>query len=190
MKRFMLLAVSTVAFLLVGRAGAADTYGVDPVHSSALFRAKHANTGYVWGKFKEISGTFVLDDADVTKDSFEIEIPVDSIDANNPKRDAHLKSPDFFNSKQYPTIKFKSTSVTKGEGDALTVNGNLDLHGVTKPISLVVTLVGKGEFPPGMFRAGLDVQFAVKLTDYQIKGMPGGVGDEIRVVIDVEGVKK
>ena len=190
MKYLSALSALLVALAITAQSRAADTYKVDPVHSAVLFRAKHVNTGYVWGRFKDVSGTFVLDDADPSKSSFNIEIPVASVDSNNEKRDAHLKSPDFFNAVQYPTIAFKSTSVKKGEGTTYEVTGDLTLHGVTKPLVLKVDLVGTGEFPPGAHRAGLDVHFSVKLSDYQIKGLPGAVGDEIHLIVDTEGVKQ
>jgi polyisoprenoid-binding protein YceI len=190
MKHLSAFSALLVALAFTAQAHAADTYKIDPVHSSVLFRAKHVNTGYVWGRFRDVSGTFVLDDTDLSKSSFNVEIPVASIDSNNEKRDAHLKSPDFFNAVQYPTVSFRSTSVKKGEGATYDITGDLTLHGVTKPITLKVNLVGTGEFPPGSHRAGLDVHFSVKLSDYQIKGLPGAVDDEIHLIVETEGVKQ
>jgi len=189
-KHLSTFAALLVALVFTASSRAADTYKIDPVHSSVMFRAKHVNTGYVWGRFRDVSGTFVLDEADPSKSSFTVAIPVDSIDSNNEKRNAHLKSPDFFNAAQYPTISFKSTSVKKGEGNSYAVAGELTMHGVTKPLTLTVNLVGTGEFPPGAHRAGLDTTFSVKLSDFQIKGLPGAVDDEIHLVVDTEGVKQ
>ena len=170
---------------------AADTYRADPVHSSTVFRAHHAGAGYVWGRFNDPAGTFMLDEADPTKSTFTVEIPVANVDTHNAQRDAHLKSPDFFNAKQYPTITFKSTSVKKGNApNTLQVTGNLTMHGVTKPITVPVELTGKGQFPPGTQRAGVEATFVVKLSDFQIKGLPGVVSDEIKVVVALEGVKQ
>ena len=190
MKYLSAFSALLVALAFTAQSRAADTYKIDPVHTSVMFRAKHVNTGYVWGRFKDVSGTFVLDDADASKSSFVVEIPVASIESNNEKRNAHLKSPDFFNAAQYPTISFKSTSVKKGEGKSYEVTGDLTLHGVTKPVTLTVNLVGTGEFPPGAHRAGLDTTFSVKLSDFQIKGLPGAVDDEIHLIVDTEGVKQ
>src|SRR3954463_2260770 len=88
-------------------AAATETYKADPVHSTSVFRIKHANAAYFWGRFNEPAGTFTIDDADVTKSTFNVELSADKIDTYNDKRDAHLKSPDFFNAKQYPKITFK-----------------------------------------------------------------------------------
>ncbi len=210
MKRIAALAIAAAGLTFVAISPAADaphtpatmpsaplpaaavsgTYKVDPVHSSVVFKAKHANAGYVWGRFKDISGTFVLDAADPTKDGFSIDIPVASIDTNNDKRDAHLKSPDFFNAKQYPDITFKSRSVTHGAGRMIRATGELQVHGVSREVTLQVTEVGAGDFPAGTHRVGLDVEFGVTLSEFQIKGLPGVVDDTIRIIVDVEGVKQ
>ena len=93
----------------------AQTYKVDPVHSNAVFRIKNANAAPFWGLLRAPTGSFTLAG---DKSSFKIEIPVDNVYTGNEKRDAHLKSPDFFNAKQYPTITFTSKSVKKS-GDKL-----------------------------------------------------------------------
>jgi polyisoprenoid-binding protein YceI len=182
--------LSVITFAGVGQA-AAETYKADPIHSTSVFRIKHANAAYFWGRFNEPMGTFVLDDADPTKSSFEVELTVNKIDTNNDKRNAHLKSPDFFNAAQYPKITFKSTSVKKGQGEkVLEVSGDLTMHGVTKPITVQVELTGKGEFPPKVQRAGVEANFVVKTSDFEIKGMPGVLSDEVKVVVSLEGIKQ
>jgi len=184
-------------FVLVSFAApalAADNYKVDPVHSALIFRSHHANIGYVYGRFNAVSGQFTLDEADPAKSSFSLEARADSVDTQQEKRDAHLKSPDFLNAKQYPTITFKSTSVKRGAGaNVLEVAGDLTLHGVTKPITVQVELVGKGQFPPGTARAGIATDFTVKMSEFGIKGIPGApgvVGDEVRLMFASEGVKQ
>lgn len=189
MQKFAYLA-GLLALVTVLPAWAADSYQVDPVHSSALFRVQHANAGYTWGRINDPVGSFVLDDADVTKSSFTVEVPVAGIDTHNEKRDAHLRGTDFFNVKQYPTITFKSTSVAKGEGNLLQVTGELTLHGETKTITVPMELAGKGELPPGVKRAGVEATFTVKMTDYKMKAMPGAVADEVKVIVSLEGTSK
>ena len=187
MKRFAALALSLLSFT-VG-ALAADNYKVDAVHSSSIFRIKHANTAYFYGRFTDPTGTFALDEADPTKSSFAVELAVEKVDTGNDKRDAHLKSPDFFNAKQYPTITFKSTSVKK-EGDKLAVSGNLTMHGVSKPVTAMVEMTGKGQFPPGTQRAGVEATMTVKMTEFEMKGMPGALSDDVKIVVSLEGVKQ
>jgi polyisoprenoid-binding protein YceI len=136
-------------------------------------------------------GTFTIDESDPTKSTFSVELTVEKIDTNNDKRNAHLKSPDFFNAKQYPKITFKSTSVKKGQGDnMLEVTGDLTMHGVKKPSTVQVELTGKGEFPPTVKRAGVEANFVVKTSDFEIKGMPGALSDEVKVVVSLEGIKQ
>ena len=191
MRYLALLSAAFVAFILSAPALAAESYKADPVHSSSAFRIKHANAAYFFGRFNQPGGSFTLDDADPTKSTFSVEIAVDKVDTANPKRDAHLKSPDFFNAKQYPMITFKSTKVEKGEGEnMLAVTGNLTMHGVTKPLTVPVELTGKGEFPPGTPRAGVEATFTVKMSDFEIKGMPGALSDEVKVVVSLEGIKQ
>lgn len=189
MKHLAMIAVLTALVVTAAQARAADTFKADPAHSSVLFRSNHANIGHVWGRFTDFGGTYALDDADPTKANFNIEVKSASVDTNQPKRDEHLKSPDFLNAKQYPTITFKSTAVKKAADKNLEVTGDLTLHGVTRAITANVELLGKGEFPQGKQRTGIEATFSVKLSDFQIKGVPG-VGDEIKLIVAIEGVKQ
>ena len=185
------LAVSLALLAASLSALAADNYKVDPIHSTSVFKIKHANTANFYGRFNGPTGSFTLDPADLTKSSFTIELNANNVDTNNPQRDAHLKSPDFFNAKQYPTITFKSTALKAGEGaNMLAVTGNLTMHGVTKSITIPVELTGSGEFPPGMKRSGVEATLVVKLSDYEIKGMPGALSDDVKVIVSLEGMKQ
>jgi polyisoprenoid-binding protein YceI len=183
-----------VAIVLVvssaGLAVAADTYSADPVHSSVVFRAGHVGASHVWGRFNDPAGQFVLDVEDPTRCNFTVQIQVANIDTHNEKRDADLKSPMFFDARQYPVISFKSTSVKKGEGNVLQVTGDLLMHGTTRSITVPVELIGTGEFPPGIKRAGVEAAFSLKMSDYGIKGMPGAVSDEIKIIVALEGTRK
>src|SRR3954471_2674673 len=114
MRHFARLLSVAALLVLAAQSRAADTYKVDPVHSATVFRIQHANLGYVWGRINDPGGTFALDAADPTKSVFSLELQVANVDTHNDKRDAHLKSPDFFNAKQYPTITFKSKSAKAG----------------------------------------------------------------------------
>jgi len=194
MKRIAVLLSVVTVLALVGWRAEAQAHKVDPVHSFVVFRIGHANIGYVWGRFNDPAGSFTLDDADPAKSSFEIEIKVANVDTHQPKRDEHLQTPDFFNAKQYPTITFKSTSVKKASAaNTLDVTGDLTMHGVTKSVTIPVEITGKGDFPPGTHRAGLETTFTVKRTDYGIKGIPGApgvVGDDVRITVALEGVRQ
>ena len=190
MKRFM-ASLTFMLLFVVSAESRGDTYKVDPVHSSTVFRIQHANLGYVWGRINDPGGTFVLDAADPAKSTFNLELQVANVDTHNDKRDAHLKSPDFFNAKQYPTITFKSKSVKAGvAANMLEVTGDLTLHGVTRSVTIPVELTGKGEFPPGSQRAGVEATFTVKRSEFDMKNMVGPVGDEVRLIVALEGVKQ
>jgi len=164
----------------------ADTYKIDPVHTQVIFRIGHLGISKVFGRFDTIEGSFVTDD-DPSKASFNATISVDSVDTGNAQRDKHLKSPDFFNAKQFPDITFKSTSITK-TGDTYQATGDLTLHGVTKSITIPMTKIGQAKTMAGE-RAGFDIQFTVKRSDYGINFMPGAVGDDVDLLINLEGVK-
>lgn len=194
MRHFARYSVASILLALVAApVFAADTYKVDPVHASVTFRARHMNIGVVYGRFNALGGQFALDEADPSKSSFNFEVQAGSVDTGNEKRDAHLKSPDFLNAKQYPTITFKSTTVKKSaQANALEVTGDLTLHGVTKSITVPVELLGKGEFPPRTPRAAVETVFTIKMSEFDVKGipgMPGAVGDEVRLIFAAEGAK-
>jgi polyisoprenoid-binding protein YceI len=178
-----------VLLALVVQVRAGDTYKVDPVHSSIIFRIKHMNISNVFGRFNEPTGTFVIDDADPTKTTLNFEIQAANVDTHNAQRDTHLKGPDFFNAKQFPTITFKSTAVKKGEGNMLDVTGDLALHGVTRSITVPVEITGQGDFA-GSHRVGLETTLTIKRSEYDMKNMVGPVGDDVRLNIAFEGAKQ
>jgi polyisoprenoid-binding protein YceI len=191
MRTGQILAVAVSALMgMASLARAAETYKVDPVHSSCLFRAKHFNAGYFYGRFNEITGTIVVDEANPAKSSAEIQVKVESIDTNDAKRDQHLKSPDFFNAKQFPTITFKSKQVKKSGKDTYEMTGDLNLHGVTRSVTAKVTRTGEGKDPFGKFRIGFETVFTIKRSDFGMKFMLGPISDEIQLIISVEGLRQ
>ena len=166
-------------------ADASGTYPIDPVHSSVVFGVKHLGVASFYGTFNEIKGSFTLDEKEPGKGTVEIEIPVASIDTRNEKRDAHLKSADFFSAAEFPTIHFKSKKVEKAEG-GYKLSGDLTLHGVTKPISFVATLVGTSH-EKGT-RTGFDVDTSIRRSEFGMSYMlPDGLGDEVRLLLGIEG---
>ena len=186
---FFGLAVALVALTAFPAAAAPEQYEVDPGHSALLFRIKHVDVGYTYGRFNEFSGSLVVDDANLGNAKVEIVAKVESIDSNDGKRDQHLKSPDFFNVAQFPTLRYVSTSVSKS-GDAYTVQGNLTLHGVTKAITIKMKKTGEGDDPYGNHRVGFEGQLTFKRSDFGMDKMPQAVGDTVWVTVAVEGVRK
>lgn len=186
--RFVALLAVLFASTLSAAAWAGETFVIDPVHSTVIFKNHHFNAGYVYGRFNNIGGSFTLDD-DASKSSVSATVAVDSVDTANKGRDDHLKGPDFFNAKQFPEITFKSTSVS-GSGDKLEVVGDLTLHGVTKSVTVVLNKTGLGKGMKGETRAGLEGSFTVKRTDFGMDKMVGPSGDEVTLIIALEGVKQ
>ena len=187
LRRLSLAALVTAA---ASAAHAADTYSVDPVHSSISFKISHVGISYIHGRFDDFSGQFVIDKDDPAKSSFSLAIKVDSVDTNNQKRDEHLRNADFFNAKQFPTLNFQSTGVKAVDG-GYEVTGDLTLHGVKKPVTF--TLKGGDkvvEFPKGMQRVGFGTTLTIKRSDYDMKAMLDALGDEIPIDIGVEAVKQ
>jgi polyisoprenoid-binding protein YceI len=162
---------------------------VDAAHAAAVFKISHLGLSWTYGRFNDVRGEFILDAADPSKSSFALTIKADSVDTNQPKRDGHLKSPDFFNVKQFPVITFKSTAV-KAVKDGYEVTGDLTLHGVTKSVTLSLRGGSMKEFPPGVHRTGFTSDAMVRRNEYGISGFPGAVGDEVYISVSIEGVKK
>ena len=115
-------------------AAAADEYAYDAVHSSIGFKARHLDIIWIHGRFNEAEGKFSIDRENPAKSTFTLTIKADSVDTANVKRDEHLRQPDYFDTKQFPTIEFKSTSVKPVDG-GYEVTGDFTMHGTTKPIT-------------------------------------------------------
>ncbi len=187
-----LASVAALGFALgvTAQVRAADKYDVDPVHSFINFRAKHLNVSYAYGRFVGPKGTLVIDEADPSKSTLEVSVQADKITTDHEGRDKHLKGPDFFDVKQFPTISFKSTSVKKTDDTKWEVAGDLSLHGVTKPLTVTVTRIGTGPGMKGETRTGLESMFTVKRSDFGMTNMIPAVGDEITLVIAIEAIKQ
>ena len=119
---------------------------IDAAHSSVTFKISHIGLSYVHGRFNDFAGGFTLDSGDPAKSSFKLNIKSQSMDTNNAGRDTHLRSPDFFNAKQFSSISFTSTAVKPVEG-GYEVTGDLKLHGETKPVTFTLKGGSTAEFP-------------------------------------------
>jgi polyisoprenoid-binding protein YceI len=182
------LALSVVAG--VGSVSRADDYVIDAAHSGVTFQISHMGVSYIPGRFNELSGNFTIDTSDPAKSSFSLTIKTESVDTNNSKRDEHLRAPDFFNAKQFPTITFASTAVKAVEG-GYEVTGDLTMHGETKPITFSLKGGKTAEFPPKVIRTGFtSPQIVIKRTDFGVgKPMPV-LGNEVYIAVSFEGTKK
>src|SRR5262249_20677835 len=149
-----------------------------PVHSCVYFKITHSGISSVFGRFDDYTGDFTIDPNDPAKCSFKLSIKTESIDTNNKQRDDHLRSPDFFNAKQFPAISFKSTSV-KSSGSGLQVTGDLTMHGVTKPVTFTLTGGKTAEFPKGVQRIGYSTELTLKRSDFDMTKFAEALGDEV-----------
>jgi polyisoprenoid-binding protein YceI len=171
---------------------AAAPMAVDSVHSSVMFKVKHMDIAHFYGAFKNVTGEIDLDDKNPIAGSVMIEVDAESIDTRNEGRDRHLKSQDFFSVKEFPKITFKSKAVAK-KGEAWEVVGDLTMHGVTKPLTVMVTPTGTMDDPKMGKKSGYETEFTIKRSDF---GMTYGVdkkalGDQVLVMLALEaGPKK
>jgi polyisoprenoid-binding protein YceI len=190
MRRWLFALLVALLPLAAAPARAADDFTVDPDHTSVTFKISHLGLSYIHGRFDDVSGGFTLD-ADAGKSSFALTVKAESMDTNNKKRDDHLRSPDFFNAKQFPTVAFKSTSVKAVDG-GLEVAGDLTLHGVTKPVTFTLAGGKTAEFPPGTKRVGFSTELKIKRSEFGMDKFldNGAVGDEVFIAVSFEGVKK
>lgn len=188
----LVLFLTTIGILVCGeyrRVGAADTYDYDGVHSSVSFKARHLDISWIHGRFNEVEGKFSLDRETPSKSTFTLSIKAASIDTANKARDEHLRQPDYFDVKQFPTIDFKSTAVKAIDG-GYEVTGDFTMHGQTKSISFVL-MGGKEIQFRDMKRVAFSTELSLKRSDFGFdKNNIGLIGDEARILIDCEGVRK
>jgi polyisoprenoid-binding protein YceI len=191
----MRIAIATLAVLAAPLTGAAAEWQFDSAHTSAQFAVRHLMVSTVRGAFSGITGTANFDDKDFTKSSVKVSIPVSSVDTREPKRDTHLKSPDFFDAEKFPTINFQSTKVmAAGTDGKFKIEGNLTIHGVTKPVVLEVEMTPELKGPGGL-RRGVSASTKVNRKDFGLMwNRPleqGGVlvGDDVTIQIDAELVQ-
>lgn len=145
---------------------AVATWAIDPVHSVAEFGVKHLMISTVKDRFGTLSGALQFDGHDLATASVEATIDVASITANEPQRDAHLRSPDFFHTEAYPTLTFRSTGVEHVSAVEYRVRGDLTIRRTTRPVTLDVTDEGQITDPAGMQRAGFSATTTINRKDY------------------------
>jgi polyisoprenoid-binding protein YceI len=174
----------------------AQNYTIDGSHSKAQFSVRHMMVSNVRGEFSKIKGTVSYDEKNPAATRIEATIDVASINTGEPKRDEHLKSPDFFDVAKYPTITFISKSARK-TANGLAVTGDLTIHGVTKEVVLQVEGPSPEVRDPwGNLRRGATATTKINRKDFGLTWNAaletGGVvvGDEVSITIDVEAVRQ
>ena len=190
MKLPELLASAALFFAAtLGASAQTSTWKIDPAHSGVDFKIRHLGVSNVRGTLALAKGGVVtLNEKDITKSSVEAVIDATSVSTHEPQRDTHLKSPDFFNVAQFPTLTFKSTSISNS-GGKLMLTGDLTLAGVTKPITFALD----GPAAPqtdakGMTRSGFSASGTLHRKDFNFGPKYGApvLGDDVDFTIDIE----
>jgi polyisoprenoid-binding protein YceI len=182
------LALVAAVCLFPALVRAADTYKLDPVHCSAAFRVKHLNVSYIYGLIDKPEGTIVVDDADPSKTTFDIPLKAANLNTGEPKRNEHLKSPDFFSAQEFPTLSFKSTAVKSAGDNKIEVTGDIMIHGQTKSITVTLEKIGAAKTPMGD-RCGYAGEFTIKRSEFGMSKMLEAVSDEVTIMVGLEGKK-
>jgi polyisoprenoid-binding protein YceI len=183
---------SAVAAAPLATALPTGTWKIDPVHSSVEFQVKHLGIATVKGQFKEFEGTLEVGPDGATAYGT---VTVDSVDTREPQRDEHLRSADFFEAATYPKIDFRSTAIRPAGDGEFEIDGDLEIHGVKRGITLGATLEGTETDPQGNDRVGLSASGQIDRSDFEMKfnaALGSGnvvVSDKVKLLIDISAVK-
>ena len=167
----------------------ATDYQIDPVHSTVVFSALYMGQSPFYGMFTQASGSASYDGSSPDSFALEVVLPMESIDTHNEQRDAHLKSPEWFNAREYPNVTFRGRGLTDNGDGTYSLDGELTLHGQTRPVTATVTHLKAGTTPRGE-RMGVGASFTVKRSDFGVTTMLGedGIGDEITLHVGLQAV--
>ncbi|TWA60824.1 polyisoprenoid-binding protein YceI [Azospirillum baldaniorum] len=191
MKRLLAAAALSALVALPLTAQAAPVaYKLDPAHTAVVFIVDHLGFAKAMGRFNTFAGELSFDKDAADKSSLSVTIDTTSVDTNHAKRDEHLKSPDFFNAKEFPKMTFKSTKIETTGDKTGKLHGDLTLLGVTKPVVLDVTFNKDGVSPASKLdTVGFSARGTIKRSDFGMKyGVPN-IGDDIQIIIESEAVK-
>jgi polyisoprenoid-binding protein YceI len=172
------------------------TWAIDPAHAAVEFSVRHLMISTVKGRFTNVKGTVTMNDADPAQSHVDVTIDAASIDTREPQRDAHLRSADFLDAENFPTLTFKSRRITGLNGNEFKLVGDLTIRGVTREVTLDVTSHGQVADPWGGQRAGFEAVGKINRSDFGLTWNllleTGGVtvGDEVKIAIDAELVKE
>lgn len=208
-KFFAVIAVLCVSMMMAVMAGStlaqttkvkfapipAGEYKIDPAHSVLGFAIKHNEIALVRGRFRDFSGKINYDDKDITKSSVEVTAKIESINTGVDRRDAHLRTADFFDAAKYPEMTFKSMHVERKRNNQYVLHGDLTLRGITKPVAIPFTVTGAIKDGQGNTRFGVAGQTTINRRDFGFtwgKTMENGgldVGNEVMIDLQLEVVK-
>ncbi len=190
--------ISATALCLTGAAmcispAAAEnaTYEVDPGHTSLYFKVDHLGFSQTFGRFNTMAGSLEFDPDDPASGSFNLTIDANSVDTNHQERDDHLRSPDFFNTGEFPEITFASTAIEVTGDNTGTVTGDFTMLGVTQPVSMDVTFNTMAPYPfvEGQTRIGFSATGSLNRGDFGMTYGSDGIGNDITLFVEVEAFR-
>lgn len=175
--------------------GEGIAYAIDPTHTVAEFAVRHMMLSTVKGRFPEVGGELVLDEADPTRSSVTASARTASVATGDAQRDAHLRSADFFDAERHPELTFRSRRVERTrKEDEYRIVGDLTMHGVTREVTFDATYLGRGIDPWGNTRVAIEATTKVNRKDYgllwNVALEAGGVlvGDTVTISLDVQAI--
>ncbi|MEO5332009.1 MAG: YceI family protein [Magnetococcus sp. YQC-5] len=168
---------------------AAEKYKIDPTHSFVTFSIPHLGYSLLQGRFNKVEGQFSLDPAQSEGAAIQVTVETSSIDSNHAERDKHLRSKDFLDVDQFPKAEFKSKRIVEQAGK-VTVEGELTLHGVTKPVQFEAKMIGTGPDPWGGFRRGYAGSLRIKRADFGVSRDLGPAAQEMDLGLYLEGIRQ
>jgi polyisoprenoid-binding protein YceI len=168
----------------------AETYKVDPVHSSIVFKIDHLGVTPFYGRFNNASGEFTTDENMPENNFARVSVKVKDVDTQNQKRDEHLESADFFDAEKYPDIVFETKTFKKTGVNTFEIEGRLSFHGVERNITVEAVQTGAAKDPWGGYRKGFETSFSILRSDFGMDKMIGLVGDEVTLYIAIEGIRQ
>jgi polyisoprenoid-binding protein YceI len=184
------LILASLLALAAAPALATENYTIDEAHTQVIATWNHFGFSNMSVDFHNVEGTFNFDVADPTKSSIDVNIVLAGLHTGVAKLDEHIKSPDFFDAAKFPKATFKSTKVEKAGNDGLKVTGDLNLHGVTKPVTLDVKILKVGDHPmKKVAAAGFDAHTTLKRSEFGIDKYVPNVSDDIKISISMETQK-
>lgn len=187
LKQTVLAALFAVAS--TAAVAAPQSYAIDPTHTYAAYEVNHLGLSLQNGVFTKVDGTVVVD-AEARKGAIDVTIDANSLNTYLPKRDQHLKSKDFFNVEQFPTLTFKSKSLQFNGDQLAAVNGELTLLGVTKPVTLKVVRFARAKHPmTGKDSYGVNAETVIKRSDFGMTKYLPNIGDEVKLNIALEAAQ-
>ncbi len=194
---FLWMAAAMLGLVAIRSSAATSSWQIDPHHSAAEFSVRHMMISNVRGQFSKVTGTVNLDDKDVTKSSVHVTIDTTTIDTREPDRDKHLRSADFFDVQNFPTMMFRSKRITQAAGGKLKMTGDLTIRGVTREVTFAVDgPAAPIKEPRGGLRSAAAATTQINRQDFGVKwnrNLDNGgvvVGDMVTITIDLEFSQK